>query len=253
MSLNLFLDESGGRPWPPPWGKNYSRFYVIGGVILTDEQHRRVAQLLPRIVRDAFAGYPKSPTEFHYGDLINKRDAYSIMPPSERYELANRVFRLIENTRPVLMSSVVDKKMLRQRYPTPHTPHRYGMRATLDRFNRHLTSKAEDGRVVIDSAGFQFDSQIRLLVAQVREHGTRIPSATYKAVKSSKLERIVTVDFQRSHDTAGIQLADAVAYATYARYERDQRRRFDQLDPFWRRNPFGGRWEPSVIPRPSPG
>ena len=71
-------------------------------------------------------------------------------------------------------------------------------------------------------------------------------------MKSSKLERISAVEFQRSHDTAGIQLADVIVYATYARYERNQHRRFDQLDALWRRHPLGRRWEPCVIPRPAP-
>ena len=81
------------------------------------------------------------------------------MPGPERLQLADRVFRLLINSKPTLMASVVDKRVLHTRYETPHSPHTYGMRATLERFNRDLASRNDTGRIVIDSAGFRFDSQ----------------------------------------------------------------------------------------------
>ena len=217
-------------------------------MILDDTQHRRAAQLLPRIVAKAFSGYPKCPAEFHYGDLINKRDAYSVMPAAERYALANNVFDLILDVKPVLMATVLDKVLHKEKYEErAHLPHSVCARATLDRFNRHLTEVGQDANVVIDSAGFRHDSQIQATVARIRARGTRLSGPGSTMVPNSYLERIKSVEFHHSQDTAGIQLADAVAYATYSRFERGRGDRYKQLEPLWRRRKNGWR-EPSLIP-----
>lgn len=251
-SLTLSLDESGGRPWPLPWGKNRDTFYVLAGVVLDGEQAVSAAEGIRSVIDRNFTP-TKRPKELHYGDLINQRKGtpYENMPQPDRQRLSNEVFDLIIAIRPILMGTVIDKVRHRRgqesRGNVALAPQTYAMRATLGRFDVHLTELGKDGFVEMDSAGFQHDSELTRVIASIRLMGTRFGTKSKPTWIDSKLERIRDVRFVRSHDCPGVQLADFVAYATWSHFERRKSRRYKQITSLWRRH--GGFTEPSVLPK----
>jgi len=250
--LTLFLDESGGRPWPKPWGKNPDLYYVLAGVVLDPEQIAWATEAIPEIIERAFPIGPR-PEEIHYGDLINHRKGtpYEAMPEQDRLRVSNAVFEFIDRLNPLLMGTVIHKAAHRggqaERGNEADSPQSYAMRATVGRFDVHLAEADCYGTVEMDSAGFQHDSGLRLLIEEIRQNGTRMSRPASEKWINSRLTRIRNVRFVRSHDCAGVQLADFVAYATWSHFERRKSRRYLQISRLWRRHP--GFVEPSVLPK----
>ena len=250
--LTLYLDESGGRPWPRPWGKNPDRYYVLAGLVLDPAQIARAQAGIPQIIQRAFPNGPR-PAELHYGDLINHRmgTPYETMLEPDRLRLSNEVFDFILALNPLLMGTVVDKPRHRSgqeaRGNAAIVPQAYAMRGTVGRFDKHLEELNLQGAVEMDSAGFRHDSELTALIAEIRLRGTRLSRAASGTWVNSNLSRVRDVRFVHSHQCAGVQLADFVAYATWSHFERGKSRRFNQVARLWRRR--SGFVEPSVLPK----
>lgn len=247
--VTLYLDESGGKSWPRPWARNPDIHYVLAGLALDPTQDLEVHKSLPRLLRAAFAGKAGTPPEFHYGDLINGRDLYALLTREERKALADKVFELLLRVRPVLLGTVVRKDWLKLKYgDRAVSPPEYAMNATAERFDRHLGETNQIGMLIMDTCGLADDKVVREIVHSSRSAGTRWVGATYKPRYNSSLDRVLNaITFSPSHMSPGVQLADAVAYATFSKFERNKGDRYNQLDPLWRR--VGWFREPSRVPR----
>ena len=245
----LYLDESGGKSWPSPWGRNPDTHYVLAGLALDPTQDLEAHRSLPLLLKAAFVGKAETPTEFHYGALINGRGAYALLSREERRALADQVFALLRRIRPVLIGTVVRKNWLKLRYRDKAvTPPEYAMNATAERFDRHLVETNQIGMIMMDTCGLADDAAVRHIVHYSRTAGTRWVGGSYVPAYNSNLARVLNaVAFTPSHMSPGVQLADAVAYATFSNFERDKGDRYYQLDPLWRR--VGQFREPSVVPR----
>jgi Protein of unknown function (DUF3800) len=248
--VTLYLDESGGKSLPAPWGRNPDRHYVLAGLVLTTDQdieiHREVPRLLRRYCPEANAWEPNF--ELHYGAIINRRPPYDHLTEEQRQSLSNDVFNLILRIHPVLLGTVVDKELLARRYRDPMAVNEYALNSIIDRFNRHLTETERVGTAVMDSVGTEADGSLQRLVHVSRTVGAQIGDLV-PGRPISRLERVLNgVLFTPSYGSPGVQLADFIAYATFSKYERDKSRRFEQIEPLWRR--VGTFREPSVIPRP---
>ena len=250
--LTLFLDESGGRPWPSPWGHNRDKFYVLAGRLLDARQIARAQLRIPQLLEGAFPEEPR-PRELHYGDLINSRDEYSRLGERDRLRLSNAVFQFIEDLNPLLMGTVIRKVPMKEDHGEDAIPpHHYAMQATLGRFDAHLRGKQVEGggAVEMDSAGFQHDFGIQGVVDRIRLVGSRFGRRSSPRWLDSRLDAISSFKFVRSHDCAGVQIADFVAYATWSHFERGKSRRFLQTDRLWRR--YKTLIEPSILPKGLP-
>ena len=247
----LYLDESGGKAWPPPWGQNPDRFYVLAGPVLKPDQDRRAHAEVPEILAEFFPDSLARPSELHYGDLINARGPYARLERTTRLALADRVWDLILQIKPTLVGSVVDKTLMKQRYADrAFPPNEYAMRATIERFDRDLEAERMLGMVIMDTESLESDRALRTLVHRARSDGIKLGGINYIPAADRKLENILnSVTFTPSEMSPGIQLADYIAYATYSAFERARSGRFDQVAHLWRR--VGSYREPSVIPRPS--
>lgn len=247
--VTLYLDESGGKSLPAPWGRNPDRHYVLAGLVLTTDQdievHREVPRLLRSYCPEAHDWEPSY--ELHYGAIINRRPPFDSLPPEKRKALSDEVFNLILQVNPVLIGTVVDKELLARRYQNPMPANEYALNSVIDRFNRHLTETSRVGTAVMDSVGTEADGSLQRLVHVSRSVGAQIGELS-PGRPLSRLEKVLNgVLFTPSYGSPGVQLADFVAYATFSKYERDKSHRFDQIDPLWRR--VGNFREPSVIPK----
>lgn len=244
-SASLYLDESGGRGWPSPWGRNRYRYYVLAGCILTPDQDKRAHEVLPEILEEFFpAG--NGPLELHYGDLINSRNGYELLIPDDRLKLADRMWNFILELKPLLMGTVVDKTTMRTRYQNPHEPSQYAMRATIERFDKHLKKVGRYGMTIVDTQSFE--KEMQQMVHESRKVGIKI-GGTRPILTDSNLENVLnSVVCCPSHMSPGVQIADFVAYATFSHFERNKSRRYDHASSLWRK---AGRFsEPSVVPKP---
>jgi len=185
------------------------------------------------------------PVELHYGDLINGRNGYELLKPNDRFVFADRVWNFILDLRPSLMGTVVDKTIMRTRYQIPHETSQYAMRATIERFDKHLKSIGKYGMTIVDTQSFEREMQ--QMVHESRRSGIKI-AGRLPIVTDSNLENVLnSVVCCPSHMSPGVQLADFVAYATFSHFERDKSRRCNQVSSLWRKAEWFS--EPSVVPK----
>jgi hypothetical protein len=245
--VTLYLDESGGKEWPPPWGSNESNRYVLTGPVLTPEQDRRAAAALEAILVRHFPEDSTRPVELHYGDIINGRGPYASFARDRKKRIADEVWDLIIELEPVLIGTVVRKSRLKERYgANAFPPNEYGLIATCDRFHRHLVETDCLGMILMDAENMASQAAMQRIVHTGRRLGGRI-FGVIGAPDNPRLERILnTLVFTPSHMSAGVQIADFVAYATWSHFERSKGDRFHQIEGLWRRS--GGFTEPSVVP-----
>lgn len=248
--VTLYLDESGEKPWPEPWGHSKSRHYVLSGLLLTPEQDNAIHTSVPAIVAKFFPIPETCPSELHYGDIINKRGPYAELSDEARLAMANAVFDLILKVKPVLMGSVVDKQRMKQRYGAhAHQPNEYAMRATVERFDRDLERMKCVGMVIMDTESFTADEALRKMVHRARAVGIKLGGVNYLPGSDRMLKNVLnSVGFSPSQMSPGIQLADFIAYATWSHFERSKSRRYEQISGLWA-EPMRGYREPSVIPK----
>jgi hypothetical protein len=245
--VRLHIDESGSPRWPPPWGTNPDKHYVVVGLILDGGQIAEATEGVPALLERYFPDPATRPKELHYGDIINKRKVWSKLSGTERKAVSDEVFRLILEISPILMGTVVVKEHLKTRYgDSAISPALYGLRATFGRFDRHLADDHARGDVVLDSAGIDSDLNVRELVNNLRQDGTRLGPRRQPGWLNSHLGCIDDVRCVDSREDHGVQLADFVAYVTRAKFERAQSDRYSQLERLWRSH--GGRKEPFVVP-----
>lgn len=247
--LRLHIDESGSPRWPKPWGTNPDTQYVVAGLIMDGTQIAEVTDRVPAILERYFPDATTRPKELHYGDIINKRRVWSKLSDSERKAACDEVFALILDVSPTLMGTVVLKDRLKRRYRDfAISPVLYGLRATLGRFDGHLISAGgARGDVVLDTAGMEADLNVRELVDAIRRDGTRMGTRRASPGRlDSHLSQVDEVRCVDSREDHGIQLADFVAYAVRAKFERGQDRRYNQLARLWRKH--GDKTEPFILP-----
>ncbi len=246
--VTLYLDESGGKDWPHPWGRNTSSHYVLAGPVLTPEQDLSAQIGLDEILRRHFLDAPSRPQELHYGDIINRRKEWNSLSKDDRKEVADDVWNLITRIAPTLLGTVVRKSRLKERYGNNALqPNEYALTATCARFNRHLWETDALGMLLMDTETMASQAALQKIVHTGRRSGTRI-GGNPEAPDNPRLDRILnTLVFTPSHMSAGVQIADFIAYATWSHFERDKGARFHQISHLWRRAITFQ--EPSVVPK----
>jgi hypothetical protein len=246
--VTLYLDESGGKEWPPPWGRNESSHYVLTGPVLTPEQDHRAQREFEAILERQFPDESNRPSELHYGDIVNGRGPWFALSREQRKDVSDEVWAQIIEIAPTLIGTVVRKSRLKERYgDRAMPPNEYALTATCDRFHRHLIETDGLGMILMDTENMASQAAMQKIVHAGRRWGGRI-GGIIGDPNNPRLERILnTLVFTPSHMSAGVQMADFVAYATWSHFERNKGDRFREISELWRQS--GTFTEPSVVPK----
>lgn len=184
--------------------------------------------------------------------LIRGKNAFSELDHPQRLAMANEVFTLLSELKPVLFATVVDKIRLKQKYLTSaYDPKILGLRATIGRFSMFLKRQTNGiGNVIMDEEEVRKDKLIQEMILTLKITGTEIRGWSYNPQYRDRLDRILnTITFANSSITTGIQLADVCCRTVWQHYERGKSERFEQMTPFWNRESNGKIYEPSIIPK----
>ncbi len=116
-SYTLYLDSCGDPGWCAPNGKSTIRFYVVAGLALTSvadmKADQEVNRLLTRYIPNAETqGFKR---EICYHHLIHGKDQYQNLEDTQRLAMANEIFDLLLQLKPVLFATVVDKIRMKER------------------------------------------------------------------------------------------------------------------------------------------
>lgn len=253
MTYTLYLDACGDTGWYPPFGKSELRYYVVSGLALTASADSRAFQEVDRILTKyvPFASSSGYKRELCYHDLIRGQNLYEKLDPLQRLAMANEIFDLLLELKPVLFATVVDKTKLKRRYDlNAYNPKIYSMRATMHRFAMFLKRQTNAvGNVIMDSEERRKDHSLQEMVKEFKITGIIMRGSSYQPGYDEKLDRVLNnIDFLDSETSAGIQLADTCCRTVWQHFEHMKSNRFIQLASLWDRE-GNTVYEPSVIPK----
>lgn len=249
-SYTLYVDGSGVPTWPVPFGKCREIHYVQAGVALTPEQDYHVHQGLRTIMEKHLGKSNQGPYELICHDLERAKPPFDALDRPELNDIHDEVVDLFHQVRPILFSSVVDKKGLIKRYGNhAYNPKTLAFRSMVDRFCKFLRRVDSVGYVVMDLEESKNDKQLQQLIHNSREDGIAIMGCNYCPRVNSHLENIMnTASFLPSLNSSGLQLADFCARKVFLHYERGKSISFNQLSSLFDTQ-NGKMWEPSYIPK----
>lgn len=252
-SYTLYLDSCGDPGWRAPNGNSTVKYYAVAGLALTSvadmTADQEVNRLLTKYIPDAESqGFKR---EICYHHLIYGKDQYQNLEDTQRLTMANEIFDLLLQLKPVLFATVVNKIRMKERYGVnAYDPKVYAIQATIHRFAMFLKRQTNGiGNVMMDSEEYKRDHLLQEMVRTFKRTGIIMRGWAYQPRYEERLERILnTIAFSDSDLSSGIQLADVCSRTTWQRYEHNLSGRYNQLNPLWNRQ---GTiiYEPSIIPR----
>ena len=253
-SYTLYLDATGDPGWPDPFGKSKIQWYVLAGLALSTENDLKAKlgaeELLGKYIPDnERRKWPDSHYEIHYHDLIFGHNIFSHLKHPQRKELADEIFDLIINCKPVLFATAINKLQHKHKYgERAYAPRILAMRATIHRFSMFLEREDFIGSVVVDTEEYKKDIGVRTLIHQLRRFGATIRGINYQPRRENKLKRILNaINLSPSEMSTGIQLADICSRSVWSHFEKQKSNRFDQLKVIFDRGE-NQIFEPSIIP-----
>jgi hypothetical protein len=227
----LYLDAAGDPGYPAPYGRSNTKYYVLAGLSIDPEKDWvKCREKLSEIVRKHFPNKENSPKELHYSDLTSRRKPFDTLSDTGRKMMADEIFDLILELKPVLFAIVVDKLKHRQKYSSPERPNILAIRFMVPRFSRYLKRISDQGILVYDSEERNINKELRNFLFEARDIGVVIQPAELLFYTQNYLDNLIeTIFFVESHVSPVVQLADFCAHAIFLKYERGKTTRFNQI------------------------
>ncbi|MCA3750221.1 MAG: DUF3800 domain-containing protein [Phenylobacterium sp.] len=232
----LFLDESGTAPRPQDKRPNY---FVVGGVIIPETAWHRMRDGLMGIkIRRKIRGEIKwryfAPSN---NDAMNPMRG---MPTEERDAIRKEIYGLLASETAVRTLACVGSRQAAYDMSSVNSQDDFyhgTYKPVTERFQYHLqdlsrlTGTKQFGVVVGDHRGSGDDKRLR-------QHHEKLLHSSSEF--TSKYENLVEGLFiHPSNLSVGIQLADMVAGAVWRKFEKNDERFYNLLEPSMRRRSTG--------------
>ena len=229
----LYLDASGDPGWPPPAGRSRTRWYVLAGLSLDDEKWNMAHWRVDRILHDHFGTRNLQCRELRYSSLVSGVRPFDALTNIERRMLADDIFKLIGDLKPVLFAAAIDKTSHKARFGRDAiSPKIWALQLVATRFDRHLSRKGTNGIMMMDAEEARKDRLLKELINESRRRGMipQSPALESQFAMKAKLTNLIeSVLFVDSRDSPMIQLVDFCSYAIWNHFENRRSMRFEQL------------------------
>ncbi|HXT83845.1 MAG TPA: DUF3800 domain-containing protein [Verrucomicrobiae bacterium] len=237
----LYLDASGDFGWPPPFGKSKNNWYVLAGIILTPEADLKAKNETLRILKkyiseDVRVSYTDSEYELHYTDIIFGNNIFSkLEEESLRKSIADEVFKLILELKPILVGIAINKLQMKRVYQNDaDSPKFLAIRSVINKFSMYLKRRQKIGSIVYDAEEYRKDVELRNEMHGFRRHGIMRRGGGYQPMYEDKLENILnTINLSPSEMSPGLQLADFCARSIWQHHEHNKSDRYTEISSLW--------------------
>ena len=246
----LFVDESGTPPKP---GKQYPRYFVVGGIIIPENVWHRI--------RDAMLGLKtrlriRGELKWRYFSPNNddSQNPMRKLDQNSRNNIRAELYRIICAENSVKTIASVCSPSAAYQMPSivePDDKYHLTYKTVSERFQYYLqdlssvVGRKEFGIIVGDHRGTQDDKRLR------RHHQMLLHSS---AEFTSTYDHLIEGLFlEPSNLSVGIQLADMVSGAVWRKYERNDDRWAQAVEPSIRRGPSGQLLGYGIIKTPKRG
>jgi len=231
----LYLDASGDPGWCPPVGRSATKWYVLLGLSFEESVWEKAHQKTKEIV-NAHLPFPLANLrELRYSSLLAGAPPYDQMTPLQRKNLADDLFALILDLKPVLFAAAIQKEKHRAQYGVNAlSPSVWALQLIAPRFHKYLLRIDARGIFIMDAEETKKDAKLKELIQTAREHGIVLKSSFRPFLGNTKLPRIIeSVLFEDSRESPGLQLADFCSHAVWKHFERGKSYRFNQIYPLF--------------------
>jgi len=207
----LYIDETGNSDTKSAADPNH-RFLTLTGVIIhLDYVDKILHPQMEDLKRRYFKSHPDDPIILHRSDINNARGSfYALKNPSVREAFDTEVLRLIGEWNYKVISVIIDKKELLDRYSVwQYDPYHYSLKVILERYVYFLEQNHAIGDAMAESRGGKEDMRLKLSYERLYESGSEyISTLRFHQVLSSKQLKVKN----KSSNVSGLQLADLLAH-----------------------------------------
>ncbi|GMR05986.1 MAG: DUF3800 domain-containing protein [Gammaproteobacteria bacterium] len=213
----IFADESGdhGLLSIDP---EFPVFALVFCIVRKDDYLQNIVPAFQQLKMD-YWGHDQ--IIFHEHDIRKEKGPFGILRTNKelRQGFYNRLNEIIEAAPIRLITSVIDKPLLRERYDTPYNPYEIAMLFCMERTLNYLVANKQAGSKVpllFESRGKREDDELELEFRRICDNrsnwGYRSPD-----FQQLKFEHQFV---DKKSNSSGLQLADLVARPLALRYLR---------------------------------
>jgi len=216
MKFRIYIDEVGNHDLKNVDGPN-ERFLSLTGVVFELDYVRKM--LFPQVEglkNKYFHSHPDDPVIFHRKEMINYKNAFSILRDEKIHEaFDNDLLGLLQELDYTVLTVVIDKKQHKDQYLTWHyDPYHYCLKIIVERFVLFLESKNATGDVMCESRGGKEDRRLKESFHKIYIEGSEyIPNTRFQSVLTSSQLKVKP----KTNNISGLQIADMIAYPSYKR------------------------------------
>ena len=235
----FFADESGTAP-PPD--KTNTKYFVVGGVIIAEDQWHHIAHDLNHI-KTSFSISGEIKWRF-FGQKLGqeqKENNLKHLNFEQRDALRTAIFSIINKYQSMRLICTVTNVI--EAYQRPYIKssddiYWYTYKPLTERFQYYLQDLSKlvgskiNGIIVCDHRARKDDEYLRKMHARLLDTEDEYKNSSYKNL-------IEGLFIAPSHLSVGIQLADMVVGAVFRKFEHDDDKWFKLLEPSWRKSTEG--------------
>jgi len=205
----LYIDESGDHVFNK-LNDSAHRFLCLLGCVFRGDDYRAFHSSLDQVKQRCFPHNPDEPVILHREDIINRRGCFWRLREAQIQTTFDReILGAIQDAKFVLIAVVIDKLMLKEKYPTPAHPYHLALGFLLQRYCGYLNHINRVGDVLAESRGGREDGLLKDSYERVYQRGAWMFSAeqVQQALTSHELKLK-----PKSANIAGLQLADLLGH-----------------------------------------
>ncbi|MCY3634001.1 MAG: DUF3800 domain-containing protein [bacterium] len=198
MARFVYIDETGSARG----SLKQHRYLQIVGVIVDEGHVRGLGQSLKQAAMDHLGWFPAK-FEFHGNQLWHGNGEWKNKTPAELLTAYETVIGLIDKHSISIAHSTIDRQTLHEKYAGGYdaSAYRLGLQFLLEKIDTLSGLK-----VVVADESKEQEVEAKDMVAQLQEWGSgEVPGRQVESV-------IDSMHFVESHESAGVQMADMVAY-----------------------------------------
>lgn len=198
--------------------------FVLTGLIVHEKDWQKIENLLTTLKISLFADEDPEKWEIHAYEIWNNENFFEKINFPKKKEIFQGVVDLILSAEITIISSVMDKDVMNEKYSNPRVLE-YAWTFLVERYDHFLNDKpntTNNGLVFIDSDDASIELEIKKILTKLVRKGS----------SHQWIEHVIEDPiFIKSHLRNLIQLTDIVAYVIHRRQRGDSefKKWFDQL------------------------
>lgn len=212
-AYTIFVDESGTDNL-----KNFKdddRYFVLAFCIFDKNYYSQEA--VPKFQKLKFDTFGHDQKIIHGYDMMNCiGDFECLQDPKIKHVFLNRLTEIIESTNFILISTVIDKKSLLEKYVIAQNPYELALKYSLERVQNFLQERNQEDRkthILVESRDNRSNEKLEKAFLKIK-NGENWHQSTF----SFEIEFV-----NKKSNSTGLQIADLVAEPIRCKFLRPEK------------------------------